>query len=270
MKESEYTPTKQVEFRRVFGAISGIVGANSVPKDPPNAYHNLKYMSDIEERKFVYIDLYGGDGGHPCGWGSPITAIEICEKTLSNFGLEYDLHFYERDHKAADRLDNIISPFKPSSPGCSIRIHEEDCANVLDLEIPDNSMGLVYADPYGNCEYIPYLIELSKRHEYSKIDFLVNANIVSVKRINGAHRHCDECLCGSAFDMCINNIEKKHKRVRKEDGRWQWTMILLTNTSIFNKKDWDNYKWFTEAESEKALREVSKTNAQKRDIQNVR
>lgn len=254
MKESEYTPIKQREFRRVLGAISGIVGARSVNRESS--------LINLGEIKFVYIDLYSGNGGHPCGWGSPITAIEICEETMETFGLEYELHFYENDHDSAVRLDNIIRPFTPAQ-GCSIRIHEEDCVNVLDLEIPSNSMGLVYADPYGNCEYIPYLTELSKRNEYSGIDFLMNANASSIKRINGAVGKCNKCLHGASFHECTSKINKRFMRVRDRHGAWQWTMVLLTNTRIFDKKEWGKHRWYTMDESEMALSKVSKTRSEK-------
>ncbi len=258
MKESTWSPNKKREFRRVFDKVAYTAGAIFVKKQHMLLEHTPTC--------FVYIDLYSGDGGHPGGWGSPVIAIETLAAVYEKFALPYHIHLYEKETVDAKRLKIILGKALEHVPkGCSINLYVRDNDDVVNLQILDGAMGLVYADPYGGCEWAKVLLALSVDKKYEKIDMLVDLNPSSIKRNQGKNQKCTTCLIGTSLDNCINNIDKEFCKVREPDvgerhSIWQWALVFLSNNRTLFDTEWKKHRWYNMKDSPIRLQKLAKTN----------
>ena len=261
MIESTWSPSKKKEFRRVLEKVAySVASLGSRGRYP---------LWSTNPDRFVYIDLYAGDGGDPGGWGSPVIAIEVLNKVREQFRMNYDIHLYENNQKGeynAERLNTVLGKAKTNPPkGCTVSLYEVDNNEVVNLELPENSWGLVYADPYGGCGFVPLLSALSATKPYQNIDFLVDLNPASIKRENGRFATCEKCKLGGSLDECLGSINKKYVKVREPDkgeahSRWQWTMTFLSNNKSLFDNEWKKQRWHTMADSVERLKELAQTN----------
>lgn len=239
-KTSEWTKHKHLLVREIAWKISGVAANNF--KAYPNWIKGL-----------YFIDLNGGDGGTRDDPSSCVTFARILYERHLQYHIPFDLVVFEKDH-----LEQLQTHIDISDH----HIFYKDNALVTSLVIPGKRFGLVYADPYAGCDFIPLLIQLEKNPKFQHVDFLINLNPASIKRVDRAHGKCRNCQYGNNINDCLGKIGKIQWRATKPFKRWQWTLVLATNAPehTFNM---DNVPWLSPVESKELIEELSKTNAEK-------
>ena len=160
-----------------------------------------------------------------------------------------------------------VEHYYEESNGSRIELHRCDNREVLNLQLFRSGMGLVYADPFGGCDFVEIFIELSQKSEYQYIDFLVNIPCGAIKRVNGFWENCKNCTLGDRLSECLRKVNKETLKVCKPSGTrgQQWTLALFTNAPerIFEKTAFARHEWYSSAESWAVLDEAALTRKEK-------
>lgn len=91
--------------------------------------------------------------------------------------------------------------------------------------------GLIYADPYGKNDLpLGPLVALSRVPCLKRVEILVNVAATAYKRVRGAG------LDTARLFEDLAGIDRAHRWIREPLGRWQWTMLLATNTPQIQMK----------------------------------
>lgn len=176
--------------------------------------------------EFYYLDLNPGPGivgGHE---GSPIIFL----RTALSLGLPFRAFFFEKDEASVYRLREAAERACPPSERWRVRVVLGDHGYTVaakmatDLaELPKKWVyGLAYADPNGMID-LPLEPMASLAERFPQMDQLVNISATTYKRVRLAGQH-PRYLLGD-----LKKIKKSVAMVREPVGRWQWTMVFLTN-----------------------------------------
>lgn len=256
-KTSDWTPVKRIEVKRIMGVIFGVIG-----RQYDKSLRRYPY-------KAVFIDLHAGDGGEPTSPSSCLSALGILRDQREKKYLPFAMHLYEKHKKRRVRLKEYleVEHYYEEPNGSRVELHPIDNIDVLNLRLFKNGMGLVYADPYGGCDFVNIFIELSKKVEYKRIDFLVNISCASVKRVEGGLAKCSGCIHGNRLSECLRKINKETLKVHKPTGGWQWTLALFTNApeNIFDRTGFAKHDWYSSAESWEVINQVALTRKEKEE-----
>jgi len=237
--QGQYTKDKQIGFE---GIISQVVQINA------HIFKKYKYKPD-----FYYIDLNAGSGYNDVvnERGSPLVFIDVASRHPD---IEFYLILVEIDKNRITELQKRIEEHSYNNIHCTFLNKDITTLTQHDLNIPYNSMGLLYHDPNGMPEY-DNLIEIFNWGNFKKIDMLCRLSSTSIKRVAN-YPNCKKDF-GKPWIYHEQYINKKNWLYQRLAGSSQWTFIMGSN---FNIKPWKKFGFFKREDNLKEYIKISFTN----------
>jgi three-Cys-motif partner protein len=183
-------------------------------------------------RKYVYFDLYSGDGvNHVNGReiaGSPV----IAARQITRAKIDASGFCFEKDARNAQSLRErlIIRPDFEVVEGD----HADTICSVMERfarsEDKRKRFGVVFADPNGTrlpVEVLQCIYESDP--SFDTVDCLAYVSATNYKRTRGAFGE-------KGWNPILQDLQavgKKHIHLRVPEDKHQWTMALLTNWDAF-------------------------------------
>ena len=240
--QGRYTRDKQIGFN---GIVSQVVQINSFIF---KKYRNYK-------PHFYYIDLNAGSGYNDIvnETGSPLVFIDVASRHPN---IEFYLTLVEIDKNRITELQKRIEEHSYNNIHCTFLNKDIATLTEHDLNIPYNSMGLLYHDPNGSPEY-DKLIEIFNWNNFKKIDMLCRLGAAGVKRpVNCRNSKCGKYF-GKPWIYYEQHINKKNWLYQHLVGPSQWTFIMGSN---FNLKPLKKFGFFKKEDDLKEYIKISFTN----------
>jgi three-Cys-motif partner protein len=176
-------------------------------------------------RKFQYIDLFAGYGENEIDGetikGSPLLFLDAADR----IGIEYEANFLEVAKGNCDRLSCIVAGYD------NVNVIRGDNRTTFPmLNIPNNSFGLVYADPNASCPQFPILRNTFRLSKFQRIDLLINLGVNGIKRAEQVK--CVKCELYEEkgnLSRCLHGIKKYCANTIEGRTGWGFNWVFLSN-----------------------------------------
>jgi hypothetical protein len=221
---SEYTGTKQTEFRRIFSFHTMIVR---------KIWDKYDWARKNNKNTYMYLDLFAGPGKYLNdknyqGDGSPVIAV----KHLQKIGIKYEVHLFNEYEKECDQLENIFSENR------RVKIHRGDNIKTIKyLYHPGWILGLAYFDP--NNVRVETDLACDVVNRFKQLDILYYFGAAYDKRVDRALG--PPVGEGGSLIEKMKMLNKDKWFVREPIGNQQYSFLLGTNG---NFSDWKRAGWF--------------------------
>jgi len=188
---------------------------------------HMNYLRPYDGTDYIFIDLTAGPGKYVGMYGSPLIFLD--EATTN--GISFRAYLFDYDW--AWTLQNNIKRFlEVESLPNNIIVHGYNSNSLTSTslferifeELGDNNKGLIYSDANGLPLHF-LLQELSKRKKLQDVDILTHFSASIIKRCRG--RGYSRPLVN-----LLSPIERTQWVISEPRGKWQWTFLFCSNTSL--------------------------------------
>jgi three-Cys-motif partner protein len=220
---SKTTPLKLNEFKTLMAAHISIV-KQILRNYEKWGYKNMRYQ---------YIDIYAGPGKYQLQdgdmvSGSPLIFLEIATQV----GINYDAYFIDNSKKRIEALRELTKDF----PNV-ICIRGDNREKLKEIELPNNTFGLLYADPNATCPQLPTIRKYFERENAQKVDILFYLGGNGIKR--SEKNKCVKCELHEELGNlthCFSNLKKYYTIRSNRIGIWGFTWAMFTNHTLMLEK----------------------------------
>jgi len=245
---SKYTQEKQ----RVFSSVLGM---------------HLKIAKSIMSRegwvgkKYIYVDMHAGPGKYNGDNRLPIIGSPLrFLREVGNCVIPHHAYFIEKRQENINRLKIYSQEYGADG---NIEIFMGDSAEILpkiSLSEKLRDFGLVYCDPTGSPPPLDALVEISKRKQWERIDFLIFIAPAIYKRVlKHSKTHLDKPI-----HSYLRAINKRTWIVREPMGPQQFTFLLGSNWRGFPVWEAGGFHDITSGTGRDILRTISLTKEEKK------